>query len=713
MHAFLDPLFFAMTYDPWIAQLLPVTLKGSLLVGSLLLGGHLLRSASAATRHLMWTLGMGGLLVLPILEAGLPSWRIVPVPDAITALVAGPTSGPAASPASVGGAGNSPREESLLSSGPGRPGSPIVTRPQADPPSAAVPSDPARLSAEWKLRGLGPALTWSLSCWLAGVIVLALSFARGLIRLERIRREARALTSDGWPRLLRSLCHKLGLEADPVLLVSPRSLAPMTWGVRRPILLLPRECHDWPEELRRQVLLHELAHVRRHDCQTQLVAQCVCLIHWINPLVWCAARQRRGERERGCDVLVLGTGARPSIYAGHLLEFACHLSGRERAISTGLPLARRSRIFDRLDAVLDPRRCRRAPGRWASALAAAVILTIVAGLATLGPVAEARGGDSTRPAAAAPFASGRPVSCEYRVDGVTVKMETEGRVEFNHDYTGIERLDDGARFAIEEKRGRRKTSLCVTRGEEGRPVYDFRVGRNSRPFDAEGAAWLANSIEFLLVEAAIDADVRVRRVHEQEGLRGVLELVESVESEETRGIYCAEFLGLDDLGDEEIVEILRRSRSDFDSDYTRANILIAYLDDHLGRASTHGAFLATLAAMKSDHEVRRVLQSALDRDGRTPEELAVLLAALPDVRSDYESAQFLSAFDPALLADEATSRAYFAALESLDSDYEKAGVLISLARRTANDDRLRADCLAAADRIRSYHEYSRVRRALQ
>ena len=45
------------------------------------------------------------------------------------------------------------------------------------------------------------------------------------------------------------------------------------------------------------VLLHELAHVRHHDCLAQIVAQLACAPHWFNPLVWLCARRVRGERE--------------------------------------------------------------------------------------------------------------------------------------------------------------------------------------------------------------------------------------------------------------------------------------------------------------------------------------------------------------------------------------------------------------------------------
>ena len=735
----MDLLILTRIADSWMAFFLPVMLKSSLLMGLLLLAGRLMRSASASARHLMWALGMSGLLLLPILQAGLPSWQVVPMPGPLAMHTGDLAPGSGRSvPATLGGAGEPVAAELMREPGFG---SDVAAAPALDARASARPRTAGPFDTLRDFLASVPSTDWGLLLWLSGMLPLVLALTWGMARLRRFQREARALANDRWPELLRSLCRDLGIDAPPQLLISPRAIAPMSWGLRRPVVLLPRDCHEWPVELRRQVLLHELAHVRRRDCLTQLAAQCACLLHWFNPLVWAAAGRMRVERERACDDLVLVEGALPSVYANHLLQIACEFGARERSLSVGLAMARRSRIFDRLDAVLDSRRHRSSPGRRAVTLAAGLLLACVTALSMLGPMAQAQQEESAQstvrgelPTSATPnlpempplpglpelslstldlFASGRSGSWEYEAHGVNVRMEMKGRIEFKDDYTGIIRLDKDAAFTIEEKRGRRKTRLQVEPGDGGQPVYHHRVGRDSRPFDAEGAAWLARTIDFLMLEAGIDADVRVRRVYEREGFLSVLALIKRVESEHAQGIYYAEVFGLDNLRDDEIIEVFQRVQRDLKSDYTRACILIAYVDHHLGRAATREAFHSCLSSVKSDYEMCRVLQSGLDRQNRTPEELAVLLAEVYDIESDYEAAQVLSAFHPDQLADEGTRRAYFAALDGLESDYEKAGVLISLARRAEDDTPLRKACLAAAERIQSPYEYSRVVQALR
>ncbi|HYJ79653.1 MAG TPA: M56 family metallopeptidase, partial [Longimicrobiaceae bacterium] len=166
---------------------------------------------------------------------------------------------------------------------------------------------------------------------------------------------------------------------------------PMTWGVRRPVVLLPDEAGEWPEERRRVVLLHELAHVARYDCLTQTLAAVACALYWFHPGAWYAARRLRVERELACDDRVLSAGTRAREYAGHLLEVARAFRPVGMAAPVSVSMARPSQLEGRLLAVLDGLRSRSTLSRSAALGAAAGALVLVLPLAAMRP-GEARVG---------------------------------------------------------------------------------------------------------------------------------------------------------------------------------------------------------------------------------------------------------------------------------------------------------------------------------
>ena len=167
----------------------------------------------------------------------------------------------------------------------------------------------------------------------------------------------------------------------------------MAWGIFRSSVLMPADADTWPAHRLRVVLLHELAHVKRRDCLTHLVAQIACAAYWFNPLAWMAARRLRTERERACDDLVLASGTRGSDYADQLLDIARVMrAGRFPAVLAGasLAMAQRSQLEGRLMAILDPSVPRRGLTR-ARALAAAVVFALlIVPVASVQPWAEER-----------------------------------------------------------------------------------------------------------------------------------------------------------------------------------------------------------------------------------------------------------------------------------------------------------------------------------
>jgi BlaR1 peptidase M56/HEAT repeats len=145
------------------------------------------------------------------------------------------------------------------------------------------------------------------------------------------------------------------------------------------------------------VLLHERAHVARHDSLLAVIGDAAAAIYWFHPLTWLIARRAMLERERACDEAVLAGGVTPSVYASAILDVARALAGRR---SVGMAMAEGSHLETRVRSILDPALRRHAT---VAARAFIVIAALVAAplLAALTP----RGGepDLLGDAIASPF----------------------------------------------------------------------------------------------------------------------------------------------------------------------------------------------------------------------------------------------------------------------------------------------------------------------
>ena len=89
-------------------------------------------------------------------------------------------------------------------------------------------------------------------------------------------RRSRHIENQQWQHTLTEASHSLGLGRKVTLLQLPEANSPLTAGLLRPVVILPQDADLWDAARRRLVLLHELAHVKRHDVLTQTLAGVVC-----------------------------------------------------------------------------------------------------------------------------------------------------------------------------------------------------------------------------------------------------------------------------------------------------------------------------------------------------------------------------------------------------------------------------------------------------
>ncbi|HEX5760432.1 MAG TPA: M56 family metallopeptidase [Thermoanaerobaculia bacterium] len=328
--------------------------KGALLALATLLALAALRRASAASRHLLLALAAAALVLLPALAWLLPARELELLPAASEPLAAARTA--------------------QVASG----------------PDTTVPAVPARSSAAAAREVEAPRGTpfdWRTAALAAGFFSLAVS-ALLLLRLAVAVRRLASLRSGAqpapaaWQELFAECRQRLGVTQEVGLAVSPAVAVPVTFGLRRPLVLLPAGAGAWEAPSLREALLHELAHVERRDWPVQLLARVACALHWFDPLAWALERRLLLEAERACDDRVLGAGAAATAYAGRLVTLARETRGpRHGNPAATVAFARPAGLATRVTAILDSGISRCAPGRAAVAVAvtaAAFVLLAVA-----------------------------------------------------------------------------------------------------------------------------------------------------------------------------------------------------------------------------------------------------------------------------------------------------------------------------------------------
>lgn len=146
--------------------------------------------------------------------------------------------------------------------------------------------------------------------WLAGAAAMGACFT---VCYVRARRRFRCSGPDDTPTVRRWLAGRTlrrPLQVRQSALVS----APLTYGILRPVILLPEDMERGDEAALNDILTHEYIHIRRFDAVAKLVFAGVLCVHWFNPLAWILYILANRDLELSCDEAVLNT-----------------LSGREKA----------------------------------------------------------------------------------------------------------------------------------------------------------------------------------------------------------------------------------------------------------------------------------------------------------------------------------------------------------------------------------------------
>ncbi|RPI17533.1 MAG: M56 family peptidase [Acidobacteriales bacterium] len=172
----------------------------------------------------------------------------------------------------------------------------VMTQPAA---TVAVPATPDSTPAPAGTRI--PFEKAALGVLAAGAVARFLWLLVGFLRLRRYRVDAAPLQP--LPEAVSDARVRTGADAE--VRVSEAVGGPVTFGYRRPIILLPPAVLDQPAEAQFGIACHEFLHVRRRDWLFTVCEEFAGALLWFHPAVWWLLGQIRLAREQVVDRAVV------------------------------------------------------------------------------------------------------------------------------------------------------------------------------------------------------------------------------------------------------------------------------------------------------------------------------------------------------------------------------------------------------------------------
>ncbi|MET0649548.1 MAG: M56 family metallopeptidase [Pyrinomonadaceae bacterium] len=223
----------------------------------------------------------------------------------------------------------------------------------------------------------GGRLYGALTCvWLAGCVLLGLSWLRKSRGLSAALRRGQYLTRGREAEALRSVRAWFGMRREVRLVVTPAVSEPGVWGIWRPVVLLPEGVAErLDDDELKAVFMHELSHVERWDNLAGVFQRALCCLFWFHPVVWLIGRRLLAEREQACDDMVVRRGGASAVYANGIAKVCRYCLGWEVA---GLAKATGSDLRQRIERIISNR-----AGQRTSAAQVLTLAALAAGVLTL------------------------------------------------------------------------------------------------------------------------------------------------------------------------------------------------------------------------------------------------------------------------------------------------------------------------------------------
>jgi bla regulator protein BlaR1 len=141
--------------------------------------------------------------------------------------------------------------------------------------------------------------------WIVGMFIMLVATIYSNLRISKIKKSLLLVENIELSTLFNSCKEELHIHKKIVLGNSSLIKSPITFGLFKPYIIIPKDISMLSTKEMKYVLLHELYHCKRMD---MLVNYFMCLsrtVYWFNPLVWYFLKEMKTEMEISCDYAVL------------------------------------------------------------------------------------------------------------------------------------------------------------------------------------------------------------------------------------------------------------------------------------------------------------------------------------------------------------------------------------------------------------------------
>lgn len=141
---------------------------------------------------------------------------------------------------------------------------------------------------------------YAIYLWLLGAIIsLAVSLI-GYIKFNKSLKKSNVPAADEENIILNQLLNR---RYNVKLVRNPFISTPMLIGILRPCIIIPDA--EFNQVQLKNILLHEISHLKRFDIGVKWIAMIAAAIHWFNPLMYFIKREINRACELACDETVI------------------------------------------------------------------------------------------------------------------------------------------------------------------------------------------------------------------------------------------------------------------------------------------------------------------------------------------------------------------------------------------------------------------------